>query len=351
MPGVAWFFLLLIDKKEVKIKALVTGASGHLGYHICKLLSSEDYIVKAFVRSSSYTEHLSHLPVEVCFGDVFDFGTLKNAMEGVDVVFHTAALYKLTEAGKKEKETKDDLIIRTATEGTKNLYHAAFETGVKKIIYTSSVETVGLAYSKNKLLDETHYFHGDFYLYTIAKIESEKIALNLSEKYNLPTVVCNPSTIIGKDDYKLTPSNSMLLNIARFSLFYVDGGQSLVDVEDVARGHLCALSNGKNRERYILSGENTEMKDLSIMIRNIMDTKGPLLKLHKFLLYPAAFVLKVTSGITKKEPFITVSKVSRGVGSYSYYDFSKARRELGYLPKKLSETLPLTLSWLAERYK
>jgi dihydroflavonol-4-reductase len=272
-------------------------------------------------------------------------------MEGVDFVFHTAAVYKLTETGRKEKEAENDPIIMTATEGTKNIYEAAFETGVKKIIYTSSVETVGLTYDRNTLLDETHYSHSNLYFYTIAKIKSERIALDLAQKYNLPTVVCNPSTIIGKDDYKLTPSNSMLLNIVKFSSFYVDGGQSLVDVEDVARGHLCALSKGRNMERYILSGENMEIKDLSIMIRNIMNIKGPFLRLSKLFLYPAAFVFKVASRITNKQPFITTRKVSKGVGSYSYYDCSKARRELGYIPKRLNETLPLTLGWLTERYR
>ena len=272
-------------------------------------------------------------------------------MEGVDFVFHAAAVYKLVETGKNEKELENDPIIKTAIEGTENVFKVASETGVKKIIYTSSVETVGLTYDRNTLLDETHYSQGDFYFYTIAKIESERVALKLARKYNLPTVVCNPSTIIGKDDYRLTPSNSMLLNIVKFSLFYIDGGQSLVDVEDVARGHLCALSKGRNMERYILSGENIEIKDLSAMIRNIMNVKGPFFMLNKLFLYPAAFVFKVISKITQKPPFITTKKVSKSVGSYSYYDCSKARKELGYSPKKLNETLPLTIGWLVERYR
>lgn len=340
----------ILYQREAVIRALVTGASGHLGYHICKLLVAEGHEVKAFIRSSSYREHLLNLSVDICFGDVLDINTLKNAIDGVDIVFHTAALYKLTEAEPKKQNIKDDPIIKIAVEGTKNLFQAAHDRNVKKIIYTSSAETVGLTYDRKKLLDESYYARDTFYVYSIAKVESEKIALDLAKKYNLPTVVCNPSTIIGKNDYKLTPSNKMLLNYVKFNSFYVKGGQSLVDVEDVARGHLSALIRGRDMQRYILSGENIEVKDLIILIRKIMNIKYPLFKLNKLFLYPAAFVFEVAAGITNKEPFITRRKVARAVGSYSYYDCSKARKELGYSPKELGEILPSTLTWLIGRY-
>lgn len=327
------------------MKILITGASGHIGYHLCKLAVSKGYQVKAFIRPSSYKNHLLQLSVEICYGDILEIDTLRKAMEGVEAVFHTAAIYRLTE------EEKDNLIIKTSIEGTKNLYQASYEKQVKKIVYTSSVETVGLSYNKNKLLSESSFAAEGFYVYSAAKVESERIVLELAKKFDLPTVICNPSTVIGKEDYKLTPSSKMLLNYVKYNLFYVEGGQSMVDVEDVARGHLSALLKGKNMERYILSGENIEVKDLIILIKRILNIKSPLFKLNKFLLYPIAFICEAVSNMTTNEPFLTRRKVKRAIGSYSYYDCSKAREELSYFPKSLTETLPSTLHWLMERYR
>jgi len=331
-------------------KILVTGASGHLGYHICKLLSSEGINVRAFIRESSYKEHLLRLPVDVCYGDVFDVTSLKKAMEEMDAIFHAAAIYKLTEPT-CNKRPHEDPIIRTSLEGTKNLFRAASENHIKKIVYTSSVETIGLTYNKNILLDESCFTGDTFYIYSTAKIESEKLAIELAEKYGIHTVICNPSTIIGKDDYRLTPSNNMLLSFVKNNKFYVDGGQSLVDVEDVAHGHINALYKGRHLERYIISGENIEIRDLIALIREILKIRGPFIRLNKALLYPAAFLFETFSAITKRPPFITRRKVLRSIGSYSFYNNSKARKELDYLPRPLKETLPSTLAWLLRRYK
>ncbi|MBU1367062.1 MAG: NAD-dependent epimerase/dehydratase family protein [Candidatus Omnitrophica bacterium] len=239
---------------------MVTGASGHIGYHICKLLISKGYKVKAFIRPSSFREHLLKLPLEINYGDILSLDSLKKAMKNVEAIFHTAAVYKLSQ------EKKDDSIIKIAVEGTKNLYQAAFESRVKKIIHTSSVETVGLSYDKNILLNESDFTKKAFYAYSIAKIKSEIITLELARRFNLYTVICNPSTVIGRDDYKPTPSNKMLLNYAKYNLFYVESGQSLVDVQDVAQGHISALLKGRNLERYILSGDNMEIKDVIVLI-------------------------------------------------------------------------------------
>lgn len=327
------------------MNVLVTGASGHIGYHICKLLTAQGYGVKAFIRPCSFKEHLLKLPLTICYGDILDVSALKKAMKNIDYVFHAAAVYKLTNLDRSE------LIIRTATEGTTNLYQAAYENRIKKIVYTSSVETVGLTYDKNKPLDETIFTTECFYAYSRAKVESEKIALDLSKKLGLYTVICNPSTVIGKNDYKLTPSNNMLLNFSRYSLFYLEAGQSLVDVEDVALGHINALLKGRNLQRYILSGENVEIKDVVILIREILGIKGPVFKLNKQFLYFSAFICEILSNLMQKEPFFTRKKVLRSIGSYSYYDYSKAKEELGYRPKSLNEILPGALAWLRERYR
>ncbi len=326
-------------------KILVTGASGHIGYHLCKLLTEEGHEVMAFIRPSSFKGHLLKLPVKISYGDVLDSKTLQEALNGIDFIFHAAAVYKLSHGGSL------DIIVRTATEGTANLYHAAHENRVKKIVYTSSVETIGLTYDKNQRLNETYFTNECFYAYSRAKAESEKIALELGKKLNLYTVVCNPSTVIGKNDFRLTPSNRMLLNFCRHSSFYLQAGQSLVDVEDVAKGHIQAFVKGRNLERYILSGENIEIKNLVFLIRKILGIKGPVFELNKQFLYLPALGFEILSVLTRKDPLFSRRKVARSIGSYSYYDSSKANEELGYAPKSLIQTLPQTLNWLLERYR
>ncbi len=332
--------------KEAPIRVLVTGASGHIGYHIARELVSAGYKVRAFVRPTSFCEHLRKLPVEIFQGNVLRKDDLHKAVKGVDAVFHAAALYKLSD------ETEGDLIIKTAVEGTKNLYAAAKKSGINKIVYTSSVAAVGSSRDKNRIMNEENFAgkttHSNSY--AIAKIESEKMALKLAEEYNIFTVICNPSTVIGKEDYKPTPSNRSILKCVGFNFFYVEGGQSFVDVEDVARGHLTAFLKGRNLERYILSGENTEIKDMIIRIRDILGVKGPLLKLNKSLLRVPALLDETIAKMRKKEPFLTAKRVKSGIGKYSFYDHSKAGRELGYAPKGLAETLPGTLRWLMEKH-
>ena len=257
----------------------------------------------------------------------------------------------MSETHKRNGSRKEDPIIQTAVDGTENIYRAASETGIKKIVFTSSVETIGFTDDRKKLLDESFHSNDDFYVYTTAKIQSERAALSLGQTCNVPTVICNPSTIIGKDDYKPTPSNKMLLNLIRFNRFYVEAGQSLVDVEDVATGHLNALKKGRHLERYILSGDNLEIKDLVRLIKKNLNMRGPSIKLNKPSLQVLAYLLGSICNIIGKESLLTRAKVQRVVGSYSFYNHHKAKRELGYAPKKISDSLPSTLNWLTGRFK
>jgi len=336
------------------MKVLVTGASGHIGYHICKLLLDQNYQVRAFIRKSSFKEHLEKLPLEIFYGDILIPENLQEAMKDIDIVFHTAAVYQLTPLKRKylsiaatEKKVN---IITTAVTGTINLFQAAKNNNIKKIIYTSSVETIGISYNKNNPLSESYHTQDFFYDYSLAKSESEKLALQLAKKTGIFTVICNPSTVIGKNDYKLTPSNALLLRCIKHNLFYVEAGQSLVDVDDVAWGHIQALNKGRNLERYILSGENIEIKDLLILIKNILNIKKPSVKLTKPFLYPLAIICDILSAMTGTVFFISRRKINRIIGGYSYYDCSKAKFELGYNPKQLKETLPETINWLIEKY-
>jgi len=333
------------------MKVLVTGASGHLGYHICKLLRAgkkNEYQTRGMVRKTSYTAHLERLGLEIATGDVLNYDSFERVLDGIEAVIHTAAIYRMTETDRAG--TEDDAIINTAVDGTKNLFRAAGKQGVQKIVFTSSVAAVGSTRDKTLPLTEKAFANHGLNAYYTAKIESEKLALRLGHERGIHTTICNPATIVGKDDYKLTPSNRMLLDMVRKSRFYVDGGQNLADAEDVARGHLLALKKGKDGTRYILCGDNIEFKTLTLLIRDILNVKGPLIKLNETLLYGAGFTFDMLSKLTGRQPLLSRAKVSRAVGKYTFYDASKARQDLGYTCRPLGETLPETLKWLLYKW-
>lgn len=301
--------------------------------------------MRAFIRPTSYRKHIESLEAEIFYGNILDTDSLSCAIRDIDVVFHTAAVYDLS------PKADTDLIQRTAIDGTKNLFEMLRgNPKIKKVVYTSSVETIGVSCNKNVLLDESSYAVEFPYPYSYAKCQSEKACLEMAKEYRINTVVCNPSTIIGKDDYKFTPSNRMLLNYSRFLICCFEGGQSLVDVEDVAQGHLTALKYGRNLERYILSGENIEFKQLILIIKRAFRKKVPMLKFGKSTLYPATFFVEGISRLFGIEPIITLKKVKKLINRYNFYDCQKARRELNYSYKGLDIVIPKTLQWLLERY-
>lgn len=309
------------------------------------MLTEEKYSVRAFVRKTGNQALLKKLPLHIIYGNVFDPDSLARALDGVDTVFHTAAVYDLSPA--------DNTKIReTAVHGTRNIFEAASKIKtVAKIIYTSTAGTVGWSEDKERLLDESDYA-GDNCLspYIRAKIEAENLAVESAKKYNIFTVICNPSVIVGKDDYKLTPSNEMLLTLNRFNMFYVDNGHSLVFVEDAARGHINAAHYGRNLQRYILSGENIELKDLMQKINKIYNRNIPLIRLNRPLFLSAAFGFEVLARMTGKTPLLTRAKARKMSNRFAFYDHSKAQKELNFHPRRIDSYLKETLDWLVGRY-
>lgn len=301
--------------------------------------------MRAFIRPTSYRKHIESLETEIFYGNILDTDSFSYAIRDIDMVFHTAAVYDLS------PKADVDLTQRTAVDGTKNLFNILRgNPRIKKLVYTSSVETIGVTNDEKVLLNESKYATEFPYPYSYAKDQSEKVCLEMAREYKINTVICNPSTIIGKEDYKLTPSNKMLLNYSRFSVCYVEGGQSLVDVEDVARGHVAALKYGRNLERYILSGENIEFKQLILILRTILKKNFPVLKFNKSVLYPLVFFTEKVSRFLGIEPIITLKKVKKLIGRYNFFDCTKARQELGYSFKNLDAVLPGILTWLIEKY-
>ncbi|MFC1521994.1 NAD-dependent epimerase/dehydratase family protein [Elusimicrobiota bacterium] len=324
---------------------LVTGASGHVGYHLVKLLSKSGYEVKAFIRPASYHEHLKKLPIEICHGDILEPDSIKRALKGVETVFHAAAVYNIS-------NEDDGSIIKTAVEGTKNLLESIAGAGtVTKLVHTSSVEAIGISDNRSRLLDESCHAQGFSRPYARGKIEAEQLVLESSRKTGIDTVICNPSTVIGKHDYKPTPSSRMLMTLAKFRFFSMDSGQSLVHAEDVAKGHVQAMLCGRNRERYILSGENIAFKDLVKKINRLFHGKNyPVFQLSKSMLWAGSLGLEILFRAINADPPLTRERVSKNTGRFFFYNNDKARQELSFSPKPMDEYLRDTLLWLSQRY-
>jgi len=284
-------------------------------------------------------QHLNELPIELSRGDILDPASVLKALDCVHTVFHAAAVYDTS-------STDASAIVKTAVEGTTNLFEAAARTRPKQIVYTSSVVAVGRSRNPNILLDETYFSHDFSYPYYRAKIESEELATELAAKHSLPTVFCLPAVVLGGGDYKVTPSNRMLLNVSRRPFACVDGGACYVHVEDVATGHLLASEKGKPGERYILGGDNLLHREFAKLVVRAQRRSVPVVQIPTRFLHAAATVGDMVERVTHRPMPLTHDRLEKAVGRFGFYDLTKARRELGYSPRGADAYLAELLEWL-----
>ncbi|MDO8519928.1 MAG: NAD-dependent epimerase/dehydratase family protein, partial [Deltaproteobacteria bacterium] len=216
-------------------KVLVTGATGFIGGNLVRLLLKEGYAVRALVRHTSRLDNLKNLDVEKVYGDLRDKSSLIKACKGCDHLYHVAASYELWSAEPKE-------FYDTNVNGTHNILAAAREAGISKIVYTSTVGAIRYPDDPTKPSDETCWptpkdLQND---YKRSKFQAEQVALKFA-KEGLPVVVVNPSAPIGPYDIKPTPTGKIIVDFLKGKVpAYVDTGLNIIDVEDVAWGHLLA---------------------------------------------------------------------------------------------------------------
>lgn len=327
------------------MKALVTGATGFLGANLVRKLLKEGLIVKVFIRKTSNTIALEGLDIEKSFGDILDRDAIAKALIGCNVVFHTAGIVSLGILDKSAKEMMWNVNVK----GTLNLLEESFKAGIEKVIYTSTVSTVGIRNGKPS--DETVPFNmghlGIDYINSKyqAEVEAQKYLKN-----GLPLIIVNPSYMFGPWDIKPT-SGRMILDIAKGKKFcYPTGGNNFVDVEDVADGHFLAFKNGKIEERYILGGQNLTYKEIFEKIAHIVRVKSPGIK----ILYPLAMGISYlyeygSRYITKKEPMITSSIAKMGFINH-YFNSQKAIKELKFPQTPIEESIKKAFCWF-KKYK
>jgi dihydroflavonol-4-reductase len=301
------------------LRALVVGASGHLGAHLARALLDHGFEVRAFVRPSSQTAGLSGLDVEIVTGDALDQENLRKAMASCRYVFHLAAPTGCdSNAGK---------IIR---EGTKAVLDTAASTNVERVVITSSTVTIG--YSDQPVaLDENITTHSSVTEYHSAKWQAEQYALEFTRRGRLPVVVVNPAAIVGSLDYRITPSTAPIQRCLQSGLpISFNGGLTIVHAADVARGHILAAEHGISGERYILGGDRLTIPDYFALIAEICGRRGPSLVMPRsaMLAFGACGSIARSVGIATL-PF-SFRQISNIAGRYAWYSSEKARAHMGY---------------------
>lgn len=322
------------------MKTLVTGASGFIGSAVVRQLLKANHRVRVLVRRESDRRNIQGLPVETVVGDLTDSLSLERALKGCFILFHAAADYRLWVRRPQE-------MYAANVTGTANIMTAALAAGVERIVYTSSVATLGAA-SNGLPVDETsraglkdmigHYKRSKF----LAEVEVQR----LIRERGLPSVIVSPSTPIGPRDIKPTPTGRVILDAASGRIpAYVDTGLNWVHVDDVAAGHLLALERGQVGERYILGSTNMTLKDILHELAAITGQNPPRIRLPHNLVLPLAYVSEFwTKTVSKNEPRVTIDGV-RMARKYMYFSCEKAKRELGFRPRPIQEGLRDSVEW------
>ena len=324
------------------MRSLVTGASGFVGSAVLRHLIDAGHDVRVLVRPGSDRRNLAGLQVEICEGDLTDRDSLRTAVAGCDYLFHVAADYRLW-------IPDPDSIYRINVTGTEDLIHCAVDAGVKKIIYTSSVATLGLNRDGTPADEETPVTLGDMIgHYKRSKYLAEQKVLELVKKINAPVITVNPSTPVGPRDIKPTPTGRIFVDTLRGRMpAYVDTGLNIVHVDDVAKGHLLALEQGKIGERYILGGENMSLREILTQICEIAGRTPPRIRLPHNLILPIAWLSECWARLSGMEPIATVDEI-RMAKKHMYFSSNKAKQTLGYQPRPAREGIEAAINWFRE---
>jgi dihydroflavonol-4-reductase len=318
--------------------SLVTGATGFVGSAVARALLQAGHRVRVLARPNSDRRNLVDLSVEIAEGSMGDTESLARAVAGCRYVYHVAADYRIWVPDPAP-------MFRTNVAGTRDLLTAALEAGAERIVYTSSVATLGLV-PGGSANEETPSSAEDMIgPYKQSKFEAEEVARELAIGHGLPVIIVNPSTPVGPRDLKPTPTGRLILEAARGQMpAYVDTGLNIVHVDDVAAGHLAAAEKGRIGERYILGGENMSLAEILREVARKVGKRPPRLRLPHSALFPVAIGAEFAARITGREPFVTLDGV-RMSRKKMYFTSEKASCELGYKPRPAREAIADAVSW------
>ncbi|MDU0459285.1 MAG: NAD-dependent epimerase/dehydratase family protein [Geobacteraceae bacterium] len=323
------------------MKTFVTGATGFIGASIVRELLAEGREVRVLVRANSDTSNLEGLEIERWQGDLLDHDSLRRGLKGCDVLYHAAADYRLWTRNPQE-------MYRINVDGTVAILEAALQNGLSKVVYTSSVGTLGNP-GDGRPGSETAPVSFDDMVgpYKKSKFLAEREAEKFVER-GLPLVIVNPSTPIGPRDIKPTPTGRIIVDFLKRKMpAYLDTGLNIIAVEDCARGHILAEQRGVVGRKYILGNANLTLRDIFDLLQDISGLPAPRVRLPYTPILLAAYLNEGLSRITGREPLIPLAGVQMAA-KFMFFDSSRAVHELGLPQMPIRDALARAVEWFRQ---
>jgi len=323
----------------------VTGATGFIGSHIVRRLLQRGDRVRILARNSSRKSNIEALGCEIAIGDLKDSNSLLRCIQGCRFVYHVAADYRLWARNPQD-------IYDNNVGGTRNLLSVCCEAGVEKIIYTSTVGTIGLRQDGFPADEESPVRLDDMIgHYKRSKFMAEQVTLEFAAS-GLPVTIVNPTTPVGAGDIRPTPTGKIILEFIKGHMpAYVETGLNLVGVEDVAKGHLLAEAKGRVGERYILGGENWSLEEILETLARICGSHMPRFRIPWTLALAAGYMDNFVMGsLLRREPLIPLEGV-RMARYKMYISSEKARKELGYNPGPAEKALREAVEYFRHQWR
>jgi dihydroflavonol-4-reductase len=323
------------------MKTLVTGATGFLGAHIVRELLRDGAEVRVLVRAGADQRNLAGLAVDIAVGDLLDRESLARAVKGCDRLFHAAADYRLWLRNPAE-------MYAANVEGTGNILQAASDAGLAKVVYTSTVGTLGNRGDGTPGDEETPVSLADMVGdYKKSKYFAEQVAVDFARR-GLPLVIVNPSTPVGPLDIKPTPTGKLIVDFVSGRMpAYLDTGLNIVSAAECARGHLLAAQKGRIGAKYILGGEDLHLSQILTRLAEIASVPAPRWRLPYRPVLLAAHLNELLASVTGREPLIPLAGVQMAK-KLMFFSSKRANMELGYVTSPAYHPLEQAVAWFRE---
>lgn len=329
-----------VSSLSLSDRVCVTGAGGFIGSAVVRALLARGCLVRALVRPAGDRRNLESLDVEIVSADVRDVAAVRSAVRGTCQVFHVAALYRF---GQRHRRASYEINVG----GTRNVLEAARQAGCERVVYTSTVGTLGPPPVDGRPADETTHADVEHLAgaYKRSKYVAEHEALRAAAE-GLPVVIVQPTFPLGARDRTPTPSGKVVLDFLNGRMpAYVNTGLNVVDVDDVAMGHVLAADHGKIGRSYILGGENLMLREILGKLSALTGLPAPSLRLAPRLLLPLAYLSEwIEGGALGRDPAVPLEALRMST-QRMFFDDSRARRELGYKTSPAEEAIRKSVTW------